>query len=83
MEFTLVFAISRSVISYKTEEKPIFSLDTISSAGKYILYDKYFSYETRDLQIEENSICQGGFFSAVTKMLSCFYHHLLAASMKP
>lgn len=32
LKFAFV-VISRSVISYKTEEKPIFSLNTIASAG--------------------------------------------------
>ncbi|TEA26106.1 hypothetical protein DBR06_SOUSAS2210086, partial [Sousa chinensis] len=39
LEFTFAFAVSRSVISYKTEEKPIFSLGTIASAESMSIYD--------------------------------------------
>ncbi|KAG5205642.1 hypothetical protein JEQ12_018892 [Ovis aries] len=38
-EGSIIFNRFRSVISYKTEEKPIFSLDTISSAESMSIYD--------------------------------------------
>lgn len=38
-EDSVIFNQFRSVISYKTEEKPIFSLDTIASAESMNIYD--------------------------------------------
>lgn len=38
-EGSIIFNRFRSVISYKTEEKPIFSLDTVASAESMSIYD--------------------------------------------
>lgn len=51
LKFIFAFVISRSVISYKTEEKPIFSLDTIASAGNSFLYDKCFSRWKEEIRL--------------------------------